>query len=539
MVAVATIVTISVWFASVEWQPGLGYNELLLLHPEECLQRRYPHGLIRALASVLLAIVVSSTHLAHAQSPSEDQTVYRVVLMGSFQPLAAEHVTRSPDAPMRRGVSDYLRAHDRLFDFIGPGEMRRLIRKGNEQNHDIVLNVARSRASKGIEAYKKLEIGEALDELNEAFGFFTNTIPHHLLEPAEVAEVALYLGLSRLELEGNDPNVAEAFETMILLDPSIELAQGIYPERIAETYEVTRRRLVNEISEGPQPFKRDAADLAARTSADLVLYGVVLPLDDGRFQVTLFPYVTETRRFDDTLSMVVGDASPDTLAAAGSRLVSQYASCLVEPAVEEFKDPAPPSRGESPLSVHINFSYLAYQQRPRVLEEPFGNPGLGFGAQWLLTRDFGLVSGMQFVLAQQTESGEFNSADPDAQGFQNQPTTVRGFVGAELGYTARRFRLALQLSMDLTHVSSFEVAGDKWCVEGLAEPSVCSPASFERFDDFRFMMGINARPALSYRLYRSVDLLLMGSGSYYFLTAGGRRDLNFPLSVESGLRYRF
>ncbi|MEM1349217.1 MAG: hypothetical protein AAGI01_11720 [Myxococcota bacterium] len=506
------------------------------------MQRRYPHGAFWALVRACLAslsLLALESPRAHAQSVSEEQTVYRVVLMGSFQPLSAEHVTRGTDAPMRRGVSDYLRGHGLLFDFISPTEKRRLIRKGNEQNHDIVLHVARSRASKGIEAYNKLEIGEALDELNEALGFLTNTIPHHLLEPEEVAEVALYLGLSRLELGGNDPNVAEAFETMILLDPRIELRRGIYPERIAETYEVTRRRLVDEIFEGPQPFRRDAADLAARTSADLVLYGVVLPMEDGRFQVTLFPYVAKSRRFDDTLSMIVGDADPETLAAAGSRLVSQYAGCLLEPAVEDFVDPAPPSRGESPLSIHINFSYFAYQQRPRVLEEPFGNPGLGFGAQWLFTRDFGLVSGMQLFLAQQTESGEFNSSDPDIRGFQNRPTTVRGFVGAELGYTARRLRLALQLSVDLAHVSSFEVAGDKRCVEGLAEPSVCSPASFERFEDFRFMMGINARPALSYRVHRSVDVLLMGSGSYYFLTAGARRDLNFPLGTEVGLRYRF
>ena len=51
------------------------------------------------------------------------------------------------------------------------------------------------------------------------------------------------------------------------------------------------------------------------------------------------------------------------------------------------------------------------------------------------------------------------------------------------------------------------------------------------------MLGVNARPSISYRLDRSLELIARASGSYFFLAGGS--ELNFPLGADLGLEYRF
>ena len=238
----------------------------------------------------------------------------------------------------------------------------------------------------------------------------------------------------------------------------------------------------------------------------------------------LFPYVASEDAFDATERVLVAIPTSQALADAVDRLMSRHASCLREPVITQSPVVAP-SQGRSPLSIRAAMSYASFLRHPTTLDVPFGNYGLRLGAQWLLTRDFGLVSSVQILISQSQYSGLVAT--------ENFPT-LRGFLGAELGYTLGRWRASMQVTGDITHVSEFSVWGNVTCV---TRPG-CSPESdLITYDSYGLMLGVNARPSVSYQLDRSLELVANASASYFFLSGDG--ELNFPLGADLGLQYRF
>ena len=187
----------------------------------------------------------------------------------------------------------------------------------------------------------------------------------------------------------------------------------------------------------------------------------------------------------------------------------------------------------------VHFSYATYLQfpqlelgsdreQPATSLRPFGNLGLNLSVLWALRQEFSLLGRFQLLVSQRDYSGFL----PQAQ----EISTLRGFVGGEFGFNLGRWRLALQLAADLTHIGDFRLSDDPECNE-VPEREFCGGPAV--YDDYDLLVGVNTTPLVAVRVFRSLEVVARGSVSYFFFSSSEADEINFPLSGELGLRYRF
>ncbi len=471
---------------------------------------------------VMAVCAVCAPSLAHAQAAREEPA-RRAVLADGFQFVGAELEGSGEarlDEGMRRAAARYVATHPEDYAYVGGASLESELEE--TANHEAQLKLARDATQLGLEAFRQLDRARALDLLGRALEYY-DALLHDLTAPEEVAEVLLYLALSELD-EKRTLTAIEHMQRMILLDASRELQRGYWPDDAVDAYAQARRGLERDLRLGPQRFVARARAIASRLDADVVYFSAALPAQGGQVEVLLFPFVAARDAFDVTERALLTGPTAARVEDATGRLMSRHASCLRE-AQEDARPIVPPSQGRSPLSIQVSMSYTSFLRYPRTLDVPFGNYGLGLGAQWLLTRDFGLVSSVQVLTSQSQYSGLVAT--------ESFPT-IRGFLGAELGYRLGNWRASMQVAGDLTHVSEFAVWGNVPCVTR----TDCNPDLDQiTYDEYGLMLGVNARPSISYRLDRSLELIARASGSYFFLAGGS--ELNFPLGADLGLEYRF
>ena len=478
------------------------------------------------------APLASGSEGSQAASPEDASTSTSTSTSISSSPSASATPTPTPTPPVqgasgaeafRLGVERYLPVRPELVTYISEERARRALMR--QRLYQDRLELAEQLAVQGIEQYKELNQLAASRNLERALEHY-QAIRYELIAPRRVAQVLLYLALSYIEQDARLPQALRAMRQMIALDPGLVLARGYYADKVVELYEDARRALVADLAQrGPRLEQLEQArDLAQRAGADIVLYGFIVPAQEpGQVTLTLHPYLAQEARFEAPEVMIVEALDDDALREAADRLASRWASCLVWPDPQGVGPAA--STGRGALSVSLGMSYASFLRNPRPLEDLFGNFGIGLGARWLITREFGVIGRAQLLLAQRDRSGRL---------VDEYFPTFRGFFGGELGVElVDRLSISIQLAGDVTHVSDFEVWGDANCIpqESCAEPPVA-------FNDFGLMLGVNARPALSVRLSDALHATAAASFSYFFYTGQGQ-GLNFPLGAELNVQYRF
>lgn len=389
------------------------------------------------------------------------------------------------------------------------------------------LAEARAAARQGVRAFKELNAPGAITSLERARELYERNLLE-LLYPAEAAEILLYLSLSYLERGDEIFSASQRLQDLVMLAPDQPLRAGLYPEAVVKTYTSARRALVRTLYEqGPRLRELERARRAAAAAGvDYVMYGMIVPDEGGRLVARVQLY--SARRDELLKAEQIPLERPSRVSArdAGELLAGRLIACLRQP---EPGDEAPvaPSRGTSPMSLSVLMSYGAFMKYPDKFGRPFGNVGLDVGARWALTEEFGLVAHAQLLIAR---------PDYNANIITEDFSTLRGFVGGELGLRFNKFRMALQIAGDLTRVSDFEGWGDESCVPRVGTPEACGADLRQRYA-LGWMIGLNARPVLSFRLLPSIEAVATGSASYFFIQEDSR--MNFPLNGELGLRYRF
>lgn len=475
--------------------------------------------------------VMSVPALARAQTRSEIRAPLspsrakigpaRVVLSSHFLFMELEPSPAAIPAQFRRVVERHMATRAELISFVSDDQATAALL--GQRLYTDRLELAEQLAEQGIQNYKELNQAQAMRNLEKALEQY-EAIRYDLIEPQRVANVLLYLALSYIEQDARLPQALRALRQMILLDPSIELKRGYDADKIVDLYEDARRTLQLELTKrGPRIEQLEQArELASRAGADYVIYGVIVPADGG-YVLTLYPYSAQEGRFELGESLRVSRLDPELIEEVADRLAGRWSSCLAKP--EQRVTGPPPSRGRGALSLSLGMSYMSFVKNPRPLEDLFGNYGLGLGARWLITREFGVVGGAQLLIAQRDRSGRIVNEDFP---------TFRGFLGGELGLELfSDLTLAVQLAGDITHVSEFKVWGDANCIP----QNDCGKAPVE-FADYGLMLGVNARPMVSYQFHEAVSAQLGASFSYFFYTGAGE-DLNFPIGADLGVQYRF
>ncbi len=427
-------------------------------------------------------------------------------------------------ARVRSGVGEYLAGAPEMFALSSD----RALQESLERNPLFrgTLSLARQWADMGIEEYKRLRTKEAIGHLEKALQNFVQ-IHFEVIEPREVSEVLLYLSLAYLEDGGDIVRPLELMKMMIGLDPERVIRPGYYPDFIVQFYRSAREALLAELLETGPPV-RYAREMAARLNVDAVVMGYVAPggADAGGAEVFTYLYTVRDDAFIAVEAITLESVDGALAKEAGNRLMSRLVACLFEPR-EAPTRAVEASRGQSPFALQVHFAYATFLKFPSPIEDSFGNYGVHVGANFALTREFDLTGGLQVLNSLRDYSGIL----------RDDFTTIRGFLGGQLGLDYYDFLFSVQVALELTHIGPIRAFGDKNCI---AAPEVLCPGNRGTvvFDGQPVMMGINTKPRFSYAVTRALEAALSAGVSYYFYPLTDR-VLNFPLTVELGVQYRF
>ncbi len=478
---------------------------------------------------VVAGCVLGFALVGYAQVVPE--TPLRVVALPPFQVLLERGEDDAHDIVLvqlgenvRSGVGSYLAGAPEMFDLTSDVELVESLSRN--PLYSGTLSLARQWADMGIEEYKRLQTADAIGHLEKALQNFLQ-IHFEVVEPKEVAEVLLYLSLAYLEDGGDIVRPLELMKIMIGLDPERIIRPGYYPDYIVQFYRSAREVLLDELKESG-PSVRYAREMAGRLNVDAVVVGYVAPSSEktGSMDVSVFLYTVLDDAFVAVETITVEAMDLELADEAGNRLMSRLAACLFEPR-EVSVGPVTASKGQSPLALQLHFAYASFLKYPSPIESSFGNYGVHVGASFALTREFGVTGGLQVLNSLRDYNGIL----------RDEFTTIRGFLGGQLGIEFYDFMFSVQIALEMTHIGPIRAFGDKNCI---AAPEVLCPG--ERgtvvFDSQPVLMGINTKPRFSYALTRALEAAVSVSASYYFYPLTDR-VLNFPLTAEAGVQYRF
>lgn len=397
------------------------------------------------------------------------------------------------------------------FSLITHEALQRSVR--SRASYQESLKLAESWAEMGITKYRELNAAGAIQSLEQSVNIY-RSVGFDLTDPIAFSQVLMYLALSHLEGQQDVVRPLELMQEMIRLNPSLVMLEGFYPQNVVQLYESARLTLERSVRDTGPGVARGSR-IAEYTRADLILFADRVQGQNGPIVVM---HLFDTR--NSTFTRDIHEVTTGTHADAASRLTSRFLSCLLP--AEPVAPPLVESRGLSPWSIYLNFAYAWFLTFPDPKVDLFGHYGAAFGIGYSVTREFALVTSMQVL-----------TSTRDYSGFLNEDfTTIRGFTGVELGYTFGLVRAEIATSVEASTVGDISV-----CENVNFIPRGCDSEHTTLYS-FGFLLGANVRPKVSLQLLPSLSTHVAASGSFYVYPLSQRR-LNFPLTLETGLQYRF
>lgn len=489
----------------------------------------------RRISTVLQAVTLCLLTLATTSGVAQEapaETSPSIVVSPHTRVFDERHDSREAIAASRalyEGAVEFAQSHNNLIDHVSENELRTLAAEVDDRQ--LHLNYAKLAATSGMKNYKNLETSQAVENLKTAQEEF-DYLYLDLLDPQRVAQVSLYLALSYLEEERQTLELVRQFQRMMLLDPRQQVKRGLYPEDVVEAYQSAREFLIEDLrTEGPDLQRAERLAEFAQSDYAAFVYG--FPDDRQTFEIVLWLYSTEEGRFLKPESITVTQVDEPSLREASNRLLSRYIPCCLE--VPEDTGGVQSSRGESPFSLQVLFAYASFLRFPSPVHPEregfppnrkslFGNAGIDVHGTFLLTREFGLTVGIQILNSIKDYNGRL----------REDFSTVRGFAGGDLGFEVGDFNFGTSFSLDFTRLGDFTAWDDESCVVR----TDCSPSAYVTFNDFDFLLGVNARPRIIWNFFQTYHAVASVDVTYYFIPLSGR-DLNFPLTGQIGIQYRF
>lgn len=476
-----------------------------------------------ALGSMAVTLLICSPSTVHADSEQPPRIAIAADLQVFSLDEQEEPTVDELREAMRRGAIEQFRAetHPRI-DVVDGAVLEEAITSNSL--YDGTLELAREWGEMGVESYRKVESREAAQYLERSLQNFRE-IHHHIVAPAEISEMLMYLALSYLE-DGTDVvRPLEVLREMIRRDPSRQLQPGYYPEFVVQYYHNARDSLWEQLrSEGPPP--EESRRIGELVEADYVFHAYGIPDETEEYELTAFLFDVGADEFLDPERLVVERANTSHIEEGFGRLASRLAACLVDPADDDSGE-LTTSRGTSPLSVNLAMIYGSFLQVPSPIREPFGNYGIGFGADWSITREFRIIGSMYVSNSMRDYSGVL----------RDNFTTIRAMAGAELGGRFGPVSAGVGVGVEMARIGQIRAFTDRGC---LPDPETLCPGDVgtATFAPQDLHWGVQIRPRLSWPLSDSFELSSSLAVGYYLSPLDGPL-LNFPVVTQVGLHYRF
>lgn len=393
--------------------------------------------------------------------------------------------------------------------------------------YDGTLELAREWGQMGIEAYKQVQTREAVDYLERSLQNFRE-ISHDLVAPEEVSEIQMYLALSYLEDGTNVVRPIEIFQEMIRRDPSRIIESGYYPDFIVQYYENARQQLWDSLRDTGPPTE-ESRRIARLVDADYVFHGYAVPRGDEAVELVAYLYDVVEEELLPAERLDLSTVDPEAIEEGIGRLASRLTTCLVD-GIEESgpaDDELLASRGTSPISVELAMVYGSFLQVPSPITDPFGNYGVSLGGGWSVTREFQIVGNLQISNSMRDYSGLL----------RDNFTTVRGMIAGELGWRVGFVDFGVAAGIEGVRIGQIRALTDRDCIP---DPEQLCPGDIgtETLDDHGLHWGVRIRPRIGWAFTDSFKLSGAVGFGYYFSPLQ-ERVLNFPVTTELGVRYRF
>lgn len=385
--------------------------------------------------------------------------------------------------------------------------------------HHEGVTVARERQRLGLQAYRALEVEEAIAHLDRAARLFDDAYAD-LSHASEMAEVALYRGLASMERgEVNDAHVS--FRRMWLLDPGRAFARGYYPESTEKALMAALADLARmpDLGVSRYPAPRLEA-LAQRTGVDAWVVALIVGTRAAPvLRLSIWDARTRALVQEDRIPL----ADPRRAAELLDRSISAWHTCAISSSGASFVR----EREAHAFYIDVDFTHVLWLRHPRT-RELFPGPGASLGVTWE-AKDF-----LQawFQISHTASLSDLNRDLVD--------TFVMSRIGLGVGLTGGTRDLRLYLRAGLETAVSFndiEMSTDADCkhfgtdhwrctrVAKIAAPGIW----------FGFVFGTGLRWAFLDRWYLHLHTEL----SSYVANPVLIGDLNFPFAVSLGLGHRF
>ncbi|MDP6944368.1 MAG: hypothetical protein QF464_09490, partial [Myxococcota bacterium] len=206
-----------------------------------------PVGLTPHLARLFICLGVTVGPQVHASTPAGVPGVrvgvlpvlsYALDVDDIYQERPAARDLREQAGPWQRRLEVAFDGLDGVTVHPGSEIQSRLLSSRVQE----ALEVGRERYALGLERYRGLQVEQATEHLGRARELFETAFVD-VIEPREVADVALYEGLAVIE-SGLESHAHVAFRRMWTLDPARSFERGYYPRATEEVVEAALQDLL-------------------------------------------------------------------------------------------------------------------------------------------------------------------------------------------------------------------------------------------------------------------------------------------------------
>ncbi|MCB9738131.1 MAG: hypothetical protein H6747_02610 [Deltaproteobacteria bacterium] len=473
------------------------------------------------LASAVAATPTAS--LASTDVPDAQKRPRRVALLpvksalGRVSDLFAPE--RAPEhlalvAGVESSLGDALRTQP-YVELVDPAGVR--ARLGDDHSSRATARLAAERYRLGLEYYLGLAPARAVESLRRSVALYQE-IHQDVVGPKSIADAAFMLGVALVDA-GNAVAAHVALKDAFALQPERRFRPRFFAPQVEAALSAA---LADHLSTGnhdrPYGGHERLAALARRLDVDAIVSATVVRDEGGALEVRLVAWRKQRQGFEAEARLPVAG-----LERSLEPFTSRWLACVP---VAEANGAVGPRRRQNSVWMDTSASYALYLRQPTRLSFH----SLGFAA--------GVAVDIRPNLEWFVRMNMYTSLSDPYRDLLHAFNSVRAVAGIGFSLERGRLRLVLQPGLDLHVLGSFIATTDPDCkLYGESHP-LCSSATVSNLEA-DVLVGLNIATVALFDLGRRFLLIGRASTSTYFLPLDGTDRLNFPVSVELGLGYRF
>lgn len=386
---------------------------------------------------------------------------------------------------------------------------------------------------RGIEEFSLYELDSAIDSLDTAVRSYDEA-GATFTRPRDVALAYEYLARARLEranLETNSQRqtvefaaARHAFKQLIRLQPTAEIREGLFPAQVVQLFREAYIELLFEDGAGLSLAQSSARSFIDRHHLDYLVNPYYIR-DASGIRLVLQVFDADS---NEVFRHVV-PLTPETAASRErvSRIFSRFVTCIP---LRREPVSAPEAVDANRLFMQAGWGFAFYGERPT--DDQFLNQGVALLFDYHVAENFGVFARSSVLFGERDADGDLLG------GF----TSIRTSAGVILSIRFSRLRIWLGTGAEFNHISGFTATEDFWC-----KVSGGSVATYGTVGDCRSsetgevaprnLFGPYLMPGLSVDIVRPFGFYVQGNFGFYLTDSAA--DIDFPLSGEGGIEYRF